>query len=267
VTNDISTGKSLNSPSDNPAGTAEDLSLREALLGDTQYESDATQASSILNASSSALANVNTVLDQVNQIAIEGANTGAEGQTSLNSLADQVSSAIQQITQLANTNVAGTYVFGGTQTESPPYTGDPPTYQGDEGAITAKIGPNSSLTLNTPGSNGSLFSDTLSTLQTLQSDLTSGNSTAISSDITAVQNRITATSEANANLGGKISQVTSAQTNLQTLDTQYQSTQSSIENTDLATAYVQLQSAQNVYQASLVTVQDAYKYSLASILG
>jgi flagellar hook-associated protein 3 FlgL len=246
VTNEISTGKSLNSPSDNPAGTAEDLSLREALLGDTQYESDANQASNILNTSSSALSNVNTVLDQVNQIAIQGANTGAEGQTSLNSLADQVGTAIQQITQLANTNVAGTYVFGGTQT--------------------AKIGPNNSLTLNTPGSNGSLFTDTISTLQTLQSDLASGNSTAISSDITAVQNRITATSEANATIGGKINQVTSAQTTLQTLDTQYQSAQSGIENTDLATAYVQLQSAQNVYQASLVTVQDAYKYSLASML-
>ncbi len=267
ITQEISTGKSLNSPSDNPAGTAQDLTLREALLGDTQYESDANQAQSVLSASSTALSSVNSILDQVNQIAVQGANTGAQGQQSLNTLAAQVDGSIQQLAQLANTSVAGKYVFGGTQTGTPPYSGSPPVYGGDEGALTATLGPNSTLTLNSPGSNGSLFTDTFSTLQTLKTDLLAGNTTAISADITAVQGRITATSEADAAIGAKVNQVTAAQQNLQKLDTEYQTTQSNIENTDLATAYVQLQSAQNVYQASLVTVQDAYKYSLSTLLG
>ncbi len=267
ITTEISTGKSLTSPSQNPAGTAQDLSLREALLGNTQYESDANQAASVLNASSAALSSVNTILDQVNQIAVQGANTGAQGQQSLNTLAAEVDGATQQIVQIANTSVAGKYVFGGTQTATAPYTGSPPVYGGNEGALSATLGPNSTLTLNTPGSNGSLFTGTFAALQTLKADLLAGNATAISADITAVQGRITVTSEANAVLGGKVNQVTAAQQNLQKLDTEYQTTQSTIENTDLATAYVQLQSAQNVYQASLVTVQDSYKYSLVSILG
>jgi flagellar hook-associated protein 3 FlgL len=267
ITNEISTGKSLNSPSDNPAGTAEDLSIREALLGDTQYEGDATQASSLLTAGGSALSSVSTILNQMNSLAVQGANTGAESQDSLNSLAEQVGVAIQQVKQLANTNVAGVYVFGGTNTGSPPYTGNPPTYQGNEGALTATIGPGNTITLNSPGSNQSLFGGTLSALQTLQSDLQSGNTTGLTNDITAIQGRITATSQASAVMGDTSNEVTTQQQNLQQLDTQYQTTQSNLEDTDLATAYVQLQSAQNVYQASLVTVSDAYKYTLAAMLG
>jgi flagellar hook-associated protein 3 FlgL len=266
VTNEISSGKSLNLPSDNPTGTAQVLSISEALLGDTQYESDATTAGSILSASSSALSSVNTILTTVNQIAVEGANTGSESSSTLATLSDQVGSAIQQITQLANTSVAGKYVFGGTATNSEPYTGNPPAYQGNEGALTATIGPNSTITLNTPGSNGTLFTNILSTLQTLQSNLNSGNSTAISNDITSVQANISATSEANAALGDKSTEVTTAQQNLQQLDTEYQSTESNIEDTDLATAAVQLQSDQNVYQASLIAVSNAYKYTLADYL-
>lgn len=266
ITQEISTGKALNQPSDNPAGTAEDLSLREALLGDTQYESDANQATTYLSAASNALTSVNTVLDNVNQIAVQGANGGAQSPQSLSELAAQVDSSIQQLTQIANTNVAGKYVFGGTQTQTPPYTGTPPTYAGNEEAVTATLGPGTSLTLNSPGTNQSLFGDTFSALQTLKTDLLSGNSTAVSNDITTIQDRINVTSAASAEIGNKTNEVTAAQQNLQRLDTQYQSAESNIENTDLATAYVQLQAAQNTYQASLVTVSNAYKYTLADFL-
>ena len=267
VTSQISTGKSLTQPSDNPTGTAEDLSVREALLGNTQYESDANGASSFLSASGGALSNVNTLLDSVNQIAVQGANGGALSQESLNSLANQVDSAVQQLTQIANTSVAGKYVFGGTQTQAPPYTGTPPVYGGNEGAVTATIGPGVSVTLNSPGANQSLFTDTFSTLEALKSHLAAGDSAAVSSDITAIQQRISVTSAASADIGNKTNQVTAAKQNLQRLDTEYQDTQSNIENTDLAQAYVQLQSAQNTYQASLVVVSKAYQYTLATYLG
>ena len=39
-----------------------------------------------------------------------------------------------------------------------------------------------------------------------------------------------------------------------------------IEDVDLATAYVQLQSATNIYQASLSTTAKAFQYSLADFL-
>ena len=267
ITAQISTGRSLSLPSDNPAGTAEDLSLRAALLGNRQYESDANQATSFLKSSNDALSTVNTILDNVNQIAVQGANGGAQSQASLTELANQVDSTIQQLTQIANTSVAGKFIFGGTQTAAAPYTGNPPVYGGDEGAVTAALGPGVSVTLNAPGANQSLFSGTFSALATLKAHLLAGDSASVSGDITAIQARIAVTSAASADIGNKTNQVTAAQQNLQRLDTEYQTAQSNIENTDLAQAYVQLQAAQNTYQASLVSVKDAFKYTLADYLG
>jgi len=267
IQQEISSGKQLNSPSDDPAGTAQDLALRESLLNNAQYENDANNASDFLKTTDTALSSAGSLLSQVRQIAVQGANGGFLSQDNLNALADQVDSAIQQLTNIANTNLHGKYVFGGAQTQTAPYAGSPPTYQGDEGAVVANIGPGQTLTLNSPGSNQSLFGDTFSALQTLKSDLQAGDSTAVSNDITAIDTRITATSAAQAAVGAKTNQVTAVTQNLQRLDTEYQSAQSSIEGVDLTQAYVQLQSAQNVYQASLVSVSKAYQYSLADYLG
>ena len=63
-----------------------------------------------------------------------------------------------------------------------------PTYQGDEGAVTATIGPDS-LTLNTPGSNQQLFNSVFNTLKTLKTDLTNAAGGAAGS-ITAISNNV-----------------------------------------------------------------------------
>ena len=266
VQQEISSGKQLSSPSDDPAGTSQDLAIRQSLLDNSQYENDATAAGDVLSVSDSALSDTNSLLTSVRQIAVEGANGGTQTQDTLNSLASQVDGAIQQLTNIANTNLHGKYIFGGAQTQTTPYTGNPPAYQGDEGALVANLGPGQTLNLNSPGSNQSLFGNTFTALQTLKTDLLAGNSTAVSNDIAAIDARITATSAAQATVGDKTNQVTAVKQNLQRLDIQFQGEQSDIENVDLASAYVQLQSAQNVYQASLVAVSNGYKYSLADYL-
>ena len=267
VQQEISSGKHLLSPSDDPARTSQDLAVRESLINNAQYEKDASAASDFLKTSDSALSSVNSLLNNVRQVAVEGANGGAQSQDSLNSLAAQVDGSLQELTNLANTSLHGKYVFGGAQTKTAPYTGNPPAYGGDEGAVVANIGPGQTLTLNSPGSNGSLFSATFTALTTLKTDLQAGDSAAVSGDIAAIDARISATSTAQAAVGDKTDQVAAVTQNLQRLDTEYQGTQSNIEDVDLASAYVQLQSAQNVYQASLVSVSNGYKYSLADYLG
>ena len=264
----ISTGKKLTTFADDPAGASQSLSLRSAADANTQYQRNASSATSYLSAADTALSSVTTIVQSARQIAVQAANSDQSPQ-SLNALSSQVDGIIAQVTQLANTNLQGNYLFGGTQTKNPPYDASQ-NYQGNTQPLSATIGPGYSIQTSTVGS--ATFGPAFSALQSLKQHLTDaaagtvGAITNISSDITQVDAGLTAISTAQANIGAKSTEVTSVTQQLAQAQTGYQASISNIEDVDLATAYVQLQSAQNVYQASLATTAKATQYSLTDYL-
>jgi flagellar hook-associated protein 3 FlgL len=116
----LSTGKVLNNPQDDPTQIAQDLAVKTDNAVQTQLTTNLTNASNQLTSVDGALGSVTTVLQSARQLAIEGAadtNTPAQ----LKEIAIQVGQLLQESIGLANTQYAGTYVFGGTaQTGQPP---------------------------------------------------------------------------------------------------------------------------------------------------
>ena len=269
VQNEIATGKRVNTVSDNPTGASQALALRATLVDNAQYQTNADAANSFLSASDGALSDATNALQEARTIAVQGAN-GTQTPQTLQALGTQVSGLIRQLTQDANADIHGKYLFGGTLTQSPPFqapaTGtDPtPTYAGNSGAVSAIVGKNNVLQLNTPGDQA--FGGAFKALQDLQNNLASGTQAAISASIGAVDAQVTAVSSVRASAGAKLNDVTLLKQNLTRAQGEYQASDDNIESVDLAQAYVQLQSAQNVYQASLVTTSKAFQYSLASYL-
>ena len=264
----ISTGKKLTDFSDDPSGASESLALRSAAADNTQYQRDADSAKSYLSAADSTLSSVSMIVQSARQIAVQGANS-SQSPDSLKALSSQVDGIIAQVTQLANTDLHGTYLFGGTQTKTPPFDAAQ-NYQGNTQPLSASIGPGYSIQTSAVGS--AVFGPAFAALQSLKQHLsdaaagTAGALGSISGDITQVDAGLTAISAAQANIGAKGSQVDSVKQQLTRAQTGYQDSISSIEGVDLATAYVQLQSAQNIYQASLSTTAKAFQYSLADYL-
>ena len=273
VQQEISTGKQLNALSDDPAGGAQSLALRAALVDNNQYQRNVASANTFLTSTESALNNAVTLVTSAHSIALQAANTGIQDSNTLNALAAQVDGIIQQLTQTANTDVHGKYVFGGTQTQAAPYvpptplpaSGDPtPAYVGGTGTITATIGKNETLTLNTPG--GTTYSGAFTALQTLRNDLKNGTTANLSADVDAVNAQITVLSSAQAAVGARLTETASVQTRLKKAQGQFQDAVSNIEDVDLSRAYVQLQTTQNTYQAALVATSRAFQYSLSDYL-
>lgn len=269
VQNQIATGKRVNTVSDNPTGASQALALRATLVDNAQYQTNADSAHSFLAASDGALSSATDALQQARTIAVQGAS-GTQTPQTMQALGEQVSGLIRQLTQDANADIHGKYLFGGTLTQSPPFQApaggaDPtPTYAGNSGAVNAILGKNNTLQLSTPGNQA--FGGAFKALQDLQNNLASGNQTAIAASIGAVDAQVTAVSSVRASVGAKLNDVTLLKQNLTRAQGEYQASDDDIENVDLAQAYVQLQSAQNVYQASLVTTSKAFQYSLASYL-
>ena len=130
--------------------------------------------------------------------------------------------------------------------------------------MTATVGPSQEMQINTPGS--AVFAPIFSALQTLQTDITSGSGTKISSDLTGIDTANDNLSQVRANIGSNVNQLSDINSRLGTVTGDLQNQLSSVQNADIAQVYTQLQTDQNVYQASLEATAESFKYSLADYI-
>jgi flagellar hook-associated protein 3 FlgL len=116
----LSTGKDLNIPQDNPTQIAQDLAVKTDNVVQTQLTTNLTNSANQLTTVDGALGSLTSVIQSARQLAIEGAaDTNTPSQ--LKEIAIQVGQLLQEAIGLANSQYAGTYVFGGTaQTGQPP---------------------------------------------------------------------------------------------------------------------------------------------------
>ena len=118
----LSSGKSLNNPSDNPTGIAHDLNVRAAIGQENTASTAATSASNVLTTVDGALAGLTSVLQTARQLTVQGA-TDTLPASQRADLASQVDGLLQEAIGFANTNVNGVYVFAGTKfPNAPPVT-------------------------------------------------------------------------------------------------------------------------------------------------
>ena len=131
--------------------------------------------------------------------------------------------------------------------------------------MNATIGAGQSMQINVPGDQ--VFQPVFAALQTLNADLTSGNTSNIAAnDISGIDTASNTVNQTRAVIGSKLDQLTNTTSQLQDAQVNYQNQMSNIEDIDLPTAYTEFQQAQNVYQASLVATTQAMKLSLVDYI-
>jgi flagellar hook-associated protein 3 FlgL len=191
----LSTGKQLTDPSDDPARIAQDLGLHTSIDTTGQQATNAQSAVSELTTTDSALSSLTSVMQSARQLAIQGSTDTLTDQqrTALSSQVDQL---LQQAIAIGNTSYAGRYVFAGTvKTSNPPVQqqGNPIAgvqflgnqqaqgqlvYNGQEFALSTTFG----AAFNYNASDGS--PDVFQTLITLRNTL--ANKTAIDQSAAAI---------------------------------------------------------------------------------
>ena len=115
---ELSSGKALNAPSDNPTEIAQDLQVRSSLAAENQGSQNVTNASAQLTTVDGALSTLTNIMQSARGIAVEAAS-GFTNATQQQALGSQVDSLLQEAVSVANTKYAGKYVFAGT---AGPYT-------------------------------------------------------------------------------------------------------------------------------------------------
>ena len=116
---ELSTGKSLNFPSDDPTDIAHDLSARADNTIQTQEGKNFSDLGNQLTAVDGAMGSLTSLLQSARSLAVEGASdTLSPSQRT--DIATQVNQLLNEAVGLANTQYNGKYVFAGTNV--PPTT-------------------------------------------------------------------------------------------------------------------------------------------------
>ncbi|MFQ5431465.1 MAG: flagellar hook-associated protein FlgL, partial [Nitrospinota bacterium] len=136
----ISSGKRVNRPSDDPVSMGEILKFQTRLDRNDRYESLGVQAEAFLNTSDSLIGDATQLAVRANELALSMANGTASAQTR-QTTAVEISTMIQRAIQVGNSSIGSDYIFGGRQTNLVPITTNG-LYSGDHTQLTAEVNQN-----------------------------------------------------------------------------------------------------------------------------
>jgi flagellar hook-associated protein 3 FlgL len=251
---ELSSGKRLQKPSDDPFGTSRALQLRNELDANKQYQRNVGEASSWQDVADTALANISNYVMRARELVVQGAN-GTTSQEGRAAIAIEIDQIIEAIKTEGNTQYAGRYIFAGSATTTQPYQqGASDAYAGNTNLIKREIGKNVQIDVNTPGVDviGDDTTGLLSVLRRISTDLGSGNVAALGNadlaDLTASHEAVT---NARAIVGATANRLETASNRLQELEGTATSLLSDTEDADMAKTLVDLSTQQAVYQAAL----------------
>src|SRR5690349_3481559 len=129
----ITTGKRFQTASEDPIAATRAAALDRTLADNAQYERNSSIVESRLSYEEQTLADVTTLLQQVRERALQGANTTL-GNEERKMLANDIRQNLAALKDLANSDDAnGEFLFSGTTTGTRPFADGPTgvTYQGD----------------------------------------------------------------------------------------------------------------------------------------
>jgi flagellin-like hook-associated protein FlgL len=116
----LSTGRTINKPSDNPAGIVKSLRLRTTLVEGAQYMDNIGEAVNFMQTTDSACNDINEVLQKIRELTVKAA-TGTNDTDSNQAIAKQVAELNNQLMMIANSTYGSKYIFSGTNVTEAPY--------------------------------------------------------------------------------------------------------------------------------------------------
>jgi flagellar hook-associated protein 3 FlgL len=273
---EMSTGLSINQPSDNPYGASLAVSLNTDLSGLSAYSNNVNDGTAWTSAASTALDNVQSMVQRVQELVVQASN-GTESASDLQATGAEVSQLKDAIKQEANTQYNGQYIFSGTATGTEPYsssTGD--VFQGNTSSVNREVGPNSSVPVNADISSllgsGSSAADgkLLDTLTQISNDLSGGTSADVadlsSNQLTGLQTSLNSLEGLQANVGSAQNRLTLASTRITGLQTSDTAALSNDQDANIAQTYTTYSNEQAALTAALRAGANIVQSSLMNFL-
>ncbi|MFT6916784.1 MAG: flagellar hook-associated protein 3 FlgL [Motiliproteus sp.] len=137
----ISTGKNLNRPSDDPVAAAQILKLRREISAGDTYTDNISVSQRRLEQEETVVSQVKDASDRIKELALQGSNGTLTDQNRIG-IADEIEQVQQFMLGLMNTrDVQGEFLFGGARGDVQPFDQDDFSYAGDNEVRFIQTGP------------------------------------------------------------------------------------------------------------------------------
>ena len=273
---EISSGKRITRPSDDPFGAGRTLQLSGELEGFKQFKSNVDDGVGWVTATETALSRITDTVQRARELLVQGGND-SNGQVAREGIAAEIEALTEAVKQEANVTYDDRYIFSGTATETQPYElGAGDEYAGDEGTIQRVIGKGVSLGVNvniqTILGNGAGAEDDklLDVLRDVAADLRGGapgNAEALrGTDLERLSSNLDELTRVRAVVGATTNRLETAGTRLEQLQEASLTQLSNVYNVDMAEALVNFSSEQTAYETALRSASSLIQPSLMDFL-
>jgi flagellar hook-associated protein 3 FlgL len=266
----ISTGKSVNVPSDNPTAAALLVENNDQATFTGGYLQSLSSIQGQFSTADSTLTSITSSLQQALSLGVE-AGGGTLSTSDLTAIATQLQGIQSQLISLANTAYEGNYIFAGTATGTAPFVAsstspDGVNYVGNTDVNEVAIGAGYKLAVNVPGSQ--LFSATGNDVFLAVNNLIQAvqNDTGIPAAVNALSAASSYLSSQRVLYGNAMDQATAQTTSLTSQQLQLTQQQTTLAAANLPAVATNLSQAQTDEQAALAAMAKLSQDNLFSYL-
>ncbi|QKS87531.1 flagellin [Curtobacterium flaccumfaciens] len=265
LTDQATTLRAIQKPSDDPVGTASSMQVRKEQAAAAQYSRNANDAAGWLATTDSALSGVYSVLNNVRDLTVRAANSGTMSDTDRDAFVTQFRSLKADLEARANTTYGTRSVFAGSSTAAVAY--DPATGWAASGTdVSRRVGDGTTVRVDTSGAAvfGSGDDSVFGMIDSIVSDLQNGVN--VNARIGDVDTALGTVRGAQADVGVRHAAALAAQDSLKSATVSLESRRADIEDVDLAKAVLDLQVQQTNYQAALAVTAKVLQPTLMDYL-
>lgn len=267
VQEQLSTGKLINRPSDDPTGAVSSMRFRVSVAEQQQYARNANDAVAWLNQIDATLSSMTDQVRRARDLALRGANEGAMGPQAREALAIEIDQIRDGLIQAANSTYLGRPVFGGITPGDEAYD-DAGTWVGVPGEVNRTVAAGVRIRVDVEGPDvvGADGDNVFDHLQALAAALRAGDQAGVSTAIGALATDQARITDVQSSVGARTNRVEHAQKAAGDAELSLTASLAEIENTDLPKAIVDLQLQEVAYQAALAATARVMQPSLLDFL-
>lgn len=268
--NQLSSGRKIAKPSDDPVVAVRGMAYRSALVEIEQFKRNVDEGLTWLETTDKALDEATNLLQRARELLVRGLN-GAMTAEDRAAMAKEIAQIKEQLGNVANTAVAGRYIFAGTDTKNPPYDAQTGTWVNQNGQdILVEIGKGIYLPINVLGKDVFAVPDAANgifgVLDAIARGLNGDATVDLNAELGRLDQQLDNLLAVRATVGARMNRFELIQSRLEADEVNVTRLLSKEEDADMAEVITNLKTAENVYRAALAAGARIIQPSLVDFL-
>ncbi|MGP4064552.1 flagellar hook-associated protein FlgL [Oceanobacillus sp. M65] len=260
----VSTGKKINRPSDDPVIAMKGMGYRTELKQIEQYKRNTSEVHNWMDNTDSALDKATQTMQKLRELAVQASNDTYDASEREN-IMKEVKQLKEHMMDIANTSVNGKYIFNGTDTETPPVNEGGEFDPSSTSPVLIDVAGGTKLQANV-NPEDVFGNDLFANIDSFIEDLENNDQEAIEGNISSLQGGIDNIINARADLGARMNRLELVENRLSEQEIVATQTMAENEDVDYEKAITELITQESLHRAALSAGSKIIQPSLIDFL-